>query len=200
MFYILVSRVPFIYNVPDKKDKMFRIFLIGSICYIILHGLLYSKKFLENSFIQKYKSYLLYLAGIDFVLTSGIVVVLDKKQSENSYIENAEEDENSIESESIENQKMTREQILQNYYNAQLLQQQLQQKANSPFITKTDAEELKKEQVVQELEPIKEVSKDDSVESSKSSKKSTEKKCTADKLIELIADTDLPLYDPENNL
>ena len=200
MFYILVSRVPFIYNVPDKKDKMFRIFLIGSICYIILHGLLYSKKFLENSFIQKYKSYLLYLAGIDFVLTSGIVVVLDKKQSENSYIENAEEDENSIESESIENQKMTREQILQNYYNAQLLQQQLQQKANSPFITKTDAEELKKEQVVQELEPIKEVSKDDSVESSKSSKKSTENKDTADKLIELIADTDLPLYDPENNL
>jgi hypothetical protein len=206
MFYILVSRVPFIYNVPDKKDKMFRIFLIGSICYIILHGLLYSRKFLENSFIQKYKSYLLYLAGIDFVLTSGIVVVLDKKPTENSYIENDEDAEDENENES--NEKMTREQILQNYYNAQLLQQQAYQKANSPFITKTDAEELKKENVekahvVQELEPVKEVSKDGSIESSKSSKsskKSTEKKDMTDKLIELIADTDLPIYEPENKL
>ncbi len=205
MFYILVSRVPFIYNVPDKKDKMFRVFLIGSICYIILHGLLYSKKFLENSFIQKYKSYLLYLAGIDFVLTSGIVVVLDKKpsESENLYIENAEDNENSNDNESIENEKMTRQQILQNYYNAQLMQQQAQEKAKSPFITKTDAEELKKEttekpQPIVENREVKEASKDDSVESSKSSKKSTDKKETTDKLIELIADTELPVYQPEN--
>jgi hypothetical protein len=202
MFYILVSRIPFIYNVPDKKDKMFRIFLIGSICYIILHGLLYSRRFLENNFIQKYKLYLLYLAGIDFVLTGGIVAFLDKKtlevEPDNEYIENDDSNDNSKD----ENKdKMTRQQILQNYYNQQLLQQQAQEKAKSPFIKKTDAEELKKEAVNNnhvEQENNEDKQKEESSKSSKSSKKSSDKKEHTDKLVELVSDTELPLYQPSN--
>ncbi len=201
MFYILVSRIPFIYNVPEKKDKMFRIFLIGSICYIILHGLLYSKKFLENSFIQKYKSYLLYLAGIDFVLTGGIVAFLDKKtlevEPDNEYIENNDDDNSKDENKD----KMTRQQILQNYYNQQLLQQQALEKAKSPFIKKTDAEELKKETVNNnhvEQENNEDKQKEESSKSSKSSKKSSDKKENTDKLVEVISDTELPLYQSNN--
>ena len=83
MFYILISRIPFIYNIDDKKEKIFRTFFVGSICYIILHGLLYSKKFLDNSFIEKYRKYLLYVSVSDFILTCSIVYLVDKGDNKN---------------------------------------------------------------------------------------------------------------------
>ena len=57
MFYILVSRIPFIYNINEKKDKLFKTFLIGSICYIILHGFLHSRKFSDNNLIENLFSF-----------------------------------------------------------------------------------------------------------------------------------------------
>ena len=78
MFYILVSRIPFVYNIDDKNEKFFRTFLLGSICYIIIHGLLYSKRFSNNNFIQQYKKYLLHLASADILFASGIIYFLDK--------------------------------------------------------------------------------------------------------------------------
>ena len=131
MFYILVSRIPFIYNINDKKDKLFRTFLVGSICYIIVHGLLHSKKFSGNIFIEKYRNYLLYLAGIDFSVTSGMVYLLDKKNLEgsmdNSYLEVDGSDEDNSTIESNNHKKMTREEILQNFYKGQVMQQQMHQ-------------------------------------------------------------------------
>jgi len=178
MFYILVSRIPFVYTICDKKDKFFRTFLIGSICYIILHGLLYSKKLSENSLIEKYRNYLLHVASSDLVLTGIIIYMLDKKYEdtlidvENSYVENGYTDEAEEQLESIEHQKMTRDEILQKYYQNQVIK-------NSPFI---NAEELKHKQE-QILEP--EQTKQTTPHNTEAIKEPS---------IVLISDTDIPLY------
>ncbi len=193
MFYILVSRIPFIYNIDNKKDKLFRTFLIGSICYIILHGFLYSKKFTGNNFVEKYRSYLMYLAGIDFTLTSGIIYTLDKKQvqydEENAYIEveGVDDDiENSVDVVDNRDKKLTREEILQNFYNNKT------QEKPSPFISKVIAEEIKENE-----------------KKSQSSKNNSQKNITETKneiksnhseinnLVALESDTELPLYKSE---
>ena len=211
MFYILVSRIPFIYNINEKKDKLFKTFLIGSICYIILHGFLHSRKFSDNNLIEKYRKYLMHLAGIDFVLTSGIVFLLDNKLTSkievNSYIENADDnnDDDDEENDSIENdeKKMTRDEILNNYYKNQMLTNQqtiptpLQQ--NSPFINKADAEELKKKDCKSEQENMEEkkVSEKQKSKSSKSSEEHNSKddqKENIDELLDLITNTDIPVY------
>ena len=223
MFYILVSRIPFIYNINDKKDKLFKTFLIGSICYIILHGFIYSRRFSGNNLIEKYRKYLMHLAGIDFVLTSGIVFLLDNKitkTEQNSYIENAEDNnednnEDNEENVSIENRgKMTREEILNNYYKNQMIakqqaitaamhQQQIQMNKNSPFINKADAEELKKRDKEEIGKPEeKKLSDKQKSKSSKSSSsvdiesksKEDENKENVDELLDMITNTDLPLY------
>ena len=232
MFYILVSRIPFIYNISDKKDKLFRTFLIGSVCYIILHGLLYSKKFSDNQFVEKYKKYLLYLVGADLSLALGIVYFLDKKveSDDNSYVESVSDDEDNHTIE--ENNKLTREQILHQFYRNQMLaQQQAMANNGSPFINKTGAEELKKTQVPEQ--PTNKDSKDNenkvkievkednkkpaakndtqSSSSKKSEKHNTpeelnlsngedmqsklsDKNKSLEKLLEVISDTELPLY------
>lgn len=227
MFYILVSRIPFVYNINNKKDKLFRTFLVGSICYIIVHGLLYSKKFTGNVFIEKYRNYLLYLAGIDFTVTSGMVYLLDKKNLEdnndNAYleVEGSEEDNSTIESNN--HQKMTREQILQNFYRGQMMQQQVQQ-LNSPFINKADAEELKKTNDNSIHEASKQQDNKSSVSDKKSNKSSQDNNKEKNKLdseksnennnqknnnqevnlnlnnlIDVISDTELPLYQPQQS-
>lgn len=213
MFYILVSRIPFIYNINDKKDKLFKTYLIGSICYIMLHGFLHSRKFSGNSFVEKYRMYLLHLAGIDFVITSGIVFMLDNKLSSktdvNSYIENAEDDEE--DTGSIENGgKMTREEILNNYYKNQMIAKQqamaaAMQQNKSPFINKADAEELKKKEgedkVLEKISEKKEEKMEKVSEKKSKSSKSTseenqneEKEENIDELLDLITNTDIPVY------
>lgn len=211
MFYILVSRIPFIYNINDKKDKLFKTYLIGSICYIMLHGFLHSRKFSGNSFVEKYRMYLLHLAGIDFVITSGIVFMLDNKLSSktdvNSYIENAEDDDDE-DTGSIENGgKMTREEILNNYYKNQMIAKQqamaaAMQQNKSPFINKADAEELKKKDGEDKVpEKISEKKEEKvSEKKSKSSKsisdenQNEEKEENIDELLDLITNTDIPVY------
>lgn len=127
MFYILVSRLPFIYNITNKNDKMFKTIFIGSLCYIILHGLLYSKKFSDNVIICKYRNYLMYLSIIDIALTTSIVYFLDNQKSIDETNNN---DASDIDNE--ENTKLNRDEILQKYYKTK----------NSPFINKAEAEEI----------------------------------------------------------
>ena len=221
MFYILVSRVPFIYNVTDKKSKVFRTFLVGSICYIIVHGLLYSKKFVGNSFVDKYKQYLMYLAGIDLSLTLGIIYFLDNKSKmeENLFIEDGgeEEQDDSNEEDTIADNKMTREEILAQYYQAQQNQQNQQNPKDSPFIKKGAVEELKKadtetskskklsskKKEITQSSASTQVTNDKNVnvvnnneelnqKKSQESTKSDNKEL--DNLVELISNTEIPVY------
>ena len=156
MFYILVSRIPFVYNINDKNEKFFRTFLLGSICYIIMHGLLYSKRFSNNMFIQQYKKYLLHLASADILFASSIIYFLDKKDKNNDNNDIEHQNESDNENSYVENisenkaidDKMTREQIMQNFYNNPIMAQQqallAQSQNGSPFINKTSAEEFKR--------------------------------------------------------
>jgi hypothetical protein len=104
----------------NKQEKLFRTFLLGSICYIIIHALLNSKKFLENEIINKYKKYLLYLVFADLSLASVLIFIIDKKVDieDNLYIEDISE-------KSTENNN-----LIQNLNNKQLLNNK------SPFIQK----------------------------------------------------------------
>lgn len=73
MFYYIVSKLPIISSITD--GKFFRIFLIGTICYLILHAYLFSKSASESEIISKYRHYLYYIWLSDFAFT-GIVTKL----------------------------------------------------------------------------------------------------------------------------
>lgn len=65
MFYTLASRIPLISN-GSPDGKFFKIFLIGSLIYILLHYYLYSA---ERWFIlEKLKPYLYYVMAIDLAI------------------------------------------------------------------------------------------------------------------------------------
>jgi len=55
------------------EGKFLRIFIIGTICYIILHAFLYSRYNENIGFITNYRSYLYYLWAADIALTGVLV-------------------------------------------------------------------------------------------------------------------------------
>ena len=117
---------------------------------------------------------------------------------------------------------MTRDQIMQNFYNNQLIAQQntqntmlLQQQNSSPFINKTSAEEFKKKSLETVIENI-DIDDNNEVNSNKKNEninninediemsnatnmqlKPSDKNNSLEKLIEEQTDTDIPLYQPE---
>jgi hypothetical protein len=65
MFYTLASRIPLISN-SSSDGKFFKIFLVGSLIYILLHYYLYSA---ERWFVlEKLKTYLYYVMAIDLAV------------------------------------------------------------------------------------------------------------------------------------
>ena len=63
MFFTIIYKSPlFIKNGPNKR--LIRVFIMGIICYIILHSFLYSD-FINNNNLIKYRKYIYYLAGLD---------------------------------------------------------------------------------------------------------------------------------------
>jgi hypothetical protein len=102
MFYTLISRIPQIYKITNKREKLFRIFVIGTICYLITHGCLYSKSSSNNLIISKYRKYLVGLCVMDFVLSYALIQYIDKQEyistiqntkSSNSFTENVSDDD-----------------------------------------------------------------------------------------------------------
>lgn len=85
MFYFIVSRIPMISNVDE--GKFLRIFIIGTICYVILHAFLYSKYNENISFITNYRSYLYYLWAADIVLTGILVKFFGSNNTSDENIE-----------------------------------------------------------------------------------------------------------------
>lgn len=90
MFYFAVSRLPIISNIED--GKFFRVFIIGTICYIILHAFLYSD-YNNSEFVKKYRSYLYYLWGADLALTGILIKVFGESSQDNSDDDDDEYDE-----------------------------------------------------------------------------------------------------------
>lgn len=71
MLYTIVSRIPVFVN--DKSSRKYaKIFMIGAICYIIIHYLLFS--FCKGELANKLKNYIYYIIIVD----AGIAYLLDK--------------------------------------------------------------------------------------------------------------------------
>jgi len=64
MFYYIVNKIT-----ADNENKTRNVIIIGSMCYIILHGFLYAKANENNSIIQKIKQYMHYVIGADMAMT-----------------------------------------------------------------------------------------------------------------------------------
>jgi hypothetical protein len=80
MFYTLISQTPFINNDISSK-KILKLFLIGSILYILLHYYLFSA---PRGFLDKYKRYIYYVMAIDFV-TAFILTSIFGNSAEKEY-------------------------------------------------------------------------------------------------------------------
>jgi len=63
MFYFLVSNLV----KGDTEMRLRTIYIIGSICYIILHAFLYRKQ--SPEYLIKYRHYMYYLCIVDIILT-----------------------------------------------------------------------------------------------------------------------------------
>ena len=76
MFYILTSKIPYISN--DSSDKKFlKIFIIGSIIYILLHYYLF--RYERGNSIDKYRKYIYYVMFADLSITYLLVNYFEKK-------------------------------------------------------------------------------------------------------------------------
>ncbi len=65
MFYIIASRIPALAAHPDKK--YFRVFLIGSILYVLLHYYLHSV--IRTGFLEKLRKFLYHIMGVDYLIS-----------------------------------------------------------------------------------------------------------------------------------
>ena len=63
MFYAIASKIPFIESDKSKR-KILKIFIIGSVLYVLLHYYLYSSPM--NGMLSTVKQYLYYLMFVDF--------------------------------------------------------------------------------------------------------------------------------------
>jgi hypothetical protein len=89
MFYFLSSKVSLISNINDES-RFTKIFIVGTVLYILLHAYLYSSSNQSSDFIVKYSKYLYYIWGADLAITG----IMTKLLSGPAHItENTESDE-----------------------------------------------------------------------------------------------------------
>jgi hypothetical protein len=88
MFYLISSRL-FFSKANIDKFNMFKIFVIGTILYIILHTLLYSSRFDNNEIIKKYRVYLYYIWATDAILIGldRLFIMAAKKEITNNVLD-----------------------------------------------------------------------------------------------------------------
>lgn len=89
MFYLIVSRLPIISS--SYGNRLFRTFIIGTICYILLHAFLFSKYNSESEIINKYRSYIYYIWGVDLIVTGIITKLFGGTENDENDNEDSEE-------------------------------------------------------------------------------------------------------------
>lgn len=220
MYYTIISKTPLINKNLSRDEKMFRTLVVGSICYVITHAILFSPKF-SNQMIEKYRNYIYYVWGADlsiaFVMTKFMgsdVIPID--MNINSYDESDTEHNN----QNSDNQrfqletngeKLTRNEIMERFY-----RQKAQNNINhenqdkSPFIKtkKEPTPNQQNSQNSQNLQNLPQVKQEEKIENPKEENKQVQKEeinkqidiSTEEKVSEVnISDTEIKTYKGKNN-
>jgi hypothetical protein len=101
MFYYIVSKIPIISS--NDESRFFKIFIVGTILYIILHAYLFSCSNKNSELISRYAGYMYYVWGADFAITG-----ITNQMSTHKSSEEDSEDEQQVINQS---ETMSREEI-----------------------------------------------------------------------------------------
>src|SRR3989344_591394 len=100
MFYTIISKIPFFAN-DSSKYKMLKIFIIGSVIYVILHYFLYSEMLDNISISEKLKQYLYYIMSFDIACAYMSLATPIPCENNNENYANDANDENGFSPEQI---------------------------------------------------------------------------------------------------
>ena len=162
MFYYIVSKIPFISNTESKTIK---VFVLGSIIYILLHAYINSASNANSEFLNAYGKYLYYLWALDVAIV-GMSGTLSNATSTGK-----------IEDDSDNNTKMSKEEIKHKLDEIKMLPEQ---PPNYPFVRKSDNQQPPNDQ---SSNTDKEEPKEEPKEDPKELQKKTE-----------MSDTEIELY------
>jgi len=188
MFFTIISKVPIIAN-DNSSSKMFKIFVIGAILYILLHYYLFIGD--RGEIINKYKNYIYYVMGIDFAIAYALSVMTsnnddeeeeddnEKKQKPNQNEPTPEQKEQYLRQLALRNQMLEQQRAMQLAQRVQMAQQQ--EKSNSSNQKDEKNEETKSASSKKSSE------KKEKAKKSKSSKKEKKEENEDE-------DTALPIY------
>jgi len=187
MFYTIISRLPIVQS-DSSSRRYFKIFLYGSVVYLLLHYYLFSSE--RASFLEKLKSYIYYIMALDFIVACAWTKLTGIVQEDVEEEKVSHEDKESIMKNIEELRRM------------QLMRQQALQTQKSPFVKQpaqlAQPEEKSESQHKESSEKVsskKEDRKKDNRETkdreSKESKESHNSK-ESEKSVE-VSDTELPI-------
>lgn len=182
MFYYIASKLPMLSGMTDDS-KYFKIFLTGSICYIILHALLFSNICTNLEIIQNYKHYIYYLWAIDSIFTGGSLKFMSDNSDDNdNSTESGDQNENAV-------QQYTRDEILQKIAEARLKDIEHQQQQIFVQKQQQQVESHSERNPERNPEPKQKLSENENLSRQKS-----------DNIIQeqiIDSDTEFPLYSKE---
>lgn len=190
MIYTAISRIPFLAS-DNGSSKMFKVFLMGSVLYVILHYYLFSAS--RGAMLDKFKSYLYYGMAADFAVAY-IWATMFRAETD----KNTEDDKKFSESERqaiMRNLQMRHQQLLleqQKTKHSPFLKKE-QNNAQQPSKDENANKEHKneKEESSKKESPKKHVDKSKTTSSSSSPPPSKNKKNKHKKDLD---DTDIPIF------
>lgn len=108
MFYYITSKLPIISATDESRS--IKIFIIGSILYIILHAYIFSSSNKGSEYVTKYGKYMYYLWGADLAL-SGLTGQFNLRASNS--LENNNNNNTTDANDDIQEEIMSKEEIEQ---------------------------------------------------------------------------------------
>lgn len=78
MFFYIVNKL--LTQLSNDENKMDKVIIIGTLCYVILHGFLYSLYNSTNQLISKYKYIIYYIFSLDVIITSTSYFIYGNKK------------------------------------------------------------------------------------------------------------------------
>ncbi len=197
MFYSIAAKTSII---SGKKKSLLKIFIFGSVAYVLLHYFMFDKS--VGEFVDKIKSYIYYLMAIDFIVALGIYkwfsnAEVEEKPQTKYTNEEKEEIQRDLE-------KLRSMQAANDKQKDVFVKRNENKKSEEKQKTSSD-EQSKQSKHSKKSQKSKKSNKSKHSEAKTSEKKNSEKKHAepkqqqVEKNDENIEDTQLPVYLGENN-